>query len=206
MHFATAADMGMVNLGNDAVPVVLNIAGFILYPFLVRISLSPIAGLDGFSIFGILGDSSTSSPSFKKIVNRYLNIINYSGEIEHKHTFSFSGGTKNCNLKTHADALPEDYLKVVGGTSNHNNQSSQLGVEAVPGEVAAITEYIATGSDRGGSYFGYRDYLYSSEVRNRVEVGSYSTSVTFDVTGTSEVYVSITNQDGTASAGWWSIE
>jgi hypothetical protein len=194
--------------------------------------------LDGFSTFGVFGgSSSSSSSSFKKIVNRYLNIINYSGEVEHEHTFSFSGGlagmiatgkgdlggvhagtevesmqrrsvtsTEFYNLKTHADALPGDYLKVVSGTSNHNNHSSQLGVEAMPGEVAVITEDIATGSDRGGSYFGYRGYLYSSEGRNRMEVGSYGASVSFDVTGTSEVFVSITNQDGSTNAGWWSIE
>lgn len=199
------------------------------------------ASVDSFSTFGVFGSSaspsSDPSSSFKKIVNRYLNIVNYSGQIEHEHTFSFAGGlagmiaigkgdlggvhsgtevesiqrrsvtsTEFYNLKTHADALPGDYLRVVSGTSNHNNHTSQLGVEAKPGEVAVINENIATGSDRGGSYFGYRGYLYSSEGRNRMEVGSYGASVSFDVEGTSEVYVSITNQDGSTSAGWWNIE
>jgi hypothetical protein len=194
--------------------------------------------VDGFSTFGVFGSgSSDPSSSFKKIVNRYLNILNYSGQIEHEHTFSFGGGlagmiatgkgdlggvhagteveslqrrsvtsTEFYNLKTHADALPGNYLRVVSGTSNHTNHSSQLGVEAKPGEIAVINEDISTVSNRSGSGFKYTGYLYSSDGRNRMEVGSYGASVSFDVTGTSEVFVSITNQDGSTNAGWWSIE
>jgi len=39
-----------------------------------------------------------------------------------------------------------------------------------------------------------------------MEIGSYGANVSFDVDGSSEVYVSITNQDGPYKAGWWGIE
>ncbi len=103
---------------------------------------------------------------------------------------------------TAQNALPGQYMRIVGGFSIPNSHSVQSGAEPNPGETGYVNDTMSISS----GYFEHSNSTGSSDGRTRVSssiAGTSSTNV--DVEGFSMYYESTSIDSGGPKTGWWDI-
>ena len=113
---------------------------------------------------------------------------------------------QNYYAATAGDALPGQYMRVVGGFSMPNSHSVQSGVEVAPGSEGYVKDAMAVRSGDGG-YFEHSNNTGTENGRTRVQSGIEDTSsANVDVEGFAMYYEKTVVDGGGQKTGWWDTQ
>ncbi len=113
---------------------------------------------------------------------------------------------QNYYAATAGNALPGQYMRIVGGFSMPNSHSVQSGVEVAPGSEGYVKDTMAVKSG-GGGYFEHSNNTGTENGRTRVESGIEGTSsASVEVEGFSMYYEKTVIDGGGEKTGWWDTQ
>lgn len=120
--------------------------------------------------------------------------------------YPFAANVQNYFASTAPNALPGQYMRIVGGFSMLSSHSTQSGVEPSPGSTGYVKDTVAVSSGNGG-YFEHSSQVGTDDGRTRVRsaVDEFS-STNVDVQGTSMYYEKTVVDGGGNKTGWWDME
>ncbi len=118
----------------------------------------------------------------------------------------FANSVQYYVASTARDALPGQYMRIIGGFSLRNSHSMQSGVEMAPGATGYVNDVVSVSSGDGG-YFEHSNHSGTDQGRLRVQSGIEDTSSTnVDVVGFSVYHEKTTIDGGGTKTGWWDLE
>ncbi|MBW6464112.1 MAG: hypothetical protein K0B84_08000 [Firmicutes bacterium] len=120
--------------------------------------------------------------------------------------YSIANNIQNYVASTANNALPGQYMRIVGGFSLRNSHGAQSGVEMAPGATGYVKDTVSVSRGDGG-YFEHSNHSGTDDGRLRVQSSIEDTSSTsVDVVGFSMYHEKTVIDGGGPKTGWWDLE
>jgi len=120
--------------------------------------------------------------------------------------YSVASNIQNYFASTATNALPGQYMRIIGGFSLRNSHGVQSGVEMAPGATGYVKDTMSVSHGEGG-YFEHSNSSGTDDGKLRVQSGIEDTSSTsVDVEGFSMFYEKTVVDGGGPNTGWWDLQ